>query len=323
MRVPGWTQNHPVPSDLYRFADSTNDRIVFKVNGKEFKPSKASGYAILDRRWKKGDVVEIELPMAVRRVLANPDLHDDNNHVSLQRGPIVFCLEGVDTKDKRVTDLVLADNSGFETEFRPDLLNGVETVSGIATPVKRTLNGGVTSEEPENFLAIPYYAWAHRGKSEMTVWVARERDAAQPAPAPTLAFNSKVSASDNRNAEAVNDQLLPKNSIDESVPFMHWWPKKGTVEWVQYDFLDSTIVSKSEIYWFDDTGVGECRLPKSCRILYLDGGEWKPVETTVPYVAEKDKNNSVQFKPVKTIALRLEVQLVLDYSAGLYEWSVE
>jgi DUF1680 family protein len=323
LRVPGWTQNQPVPSDLYYFADSVANKSIFKVNGHEVAPQVVAGFADIDREWRKGDVIELEFPMQVRRVMANPSLLDDKDHVSLQRGPIVFCLEGVDTKDKRVTNLILADNSVLKTEFQPNLLNGVQTISGTATPVQRTLEGGVVLGNPEEFLAVPYYAWAHRGRSEMTVWVARENDAAQPAPAPTLAYTSKASASDKRNAEAINDQLLPKNSNDQSIPYLHWWPIKGTSEWVQYDFPKSTTISRSEVYWFDDTGTGECRLPKSWRLLYLDDGKWKLVENSVPYSIGKDTINTIQFKSVTTTALKLEVQLIPDYSAGIYEWSVE
>ena len=158
----------------------------------------------------------------------------------------------------------------------------------------------------------------------MTVWVARDRDAAQPAPAPTLAFASKVTASDKRDAEAVNDQLLPKSSNDETIPYLHWWPRKGTTEWVQYDFPKATVVSNSDVYWFDDTGTGECRVPKTWRLLYLDTtGKWKPVANKAAYGIAKDTDNKIQFDSITTTAMRLEVQLVPEFSAGIYEWSVE
>jgi hypothetical protein len=324
IRMPGWESNQPMPSDLYKFIDTSNVMCSIKVNGEGFLPKMDRGFAVIDRDWKQGDEVEVDFPMPVRRVAADARLLEDQDHVSLQRGPLVFCLEGVDAKNHRVTNLILADNSPLKTEFRRDLLNGVQTISGMATPVQRTLDGGVITEKTAEFLAIPYYAWAHRGRSEMTVWAARDKDAAQPAPAPTLAFTSKVTASDKRNAEAVNDQLLPKSSSDESIPYLHWWPRKGTTEWVQYDLPKATVLSTSELYWFDDTGTGECRLPKSWRLLYLDAtGEWKPVTNRVPYSSSKDMNNKVEFDPVNTTAIRLEVQLVPEFSAGIYEWSVE
>ena len=77
------------------------------------------------------------------------------------------------------------------------------------------------------------------------------------------------------------------------------------------------------MYWFDDTGIGECRLPKSWRALYKDGETWKQVDSSAPYGVEKDKFCGVSFKPVRTTAMRLEVQLISDFSAGMYEWKVE
>jgi DUF1680 family protein len=323
IRIPGWAQNRPVPSELYRYLDHTVEKVTLNVNGQPFSFSVEKGYATVRRAWKKGDVVDIGFPMPVRRVVANEKLQDDKGRVALERGPILFCAEWPDNKDGNVTNLVLSDKAPLTTEFRKDLLNGVQLVKSSAIPVRRTLEKTVVSDPPQEFTAIPYYAWAHRGLGQMIVWPAREVSAARPLPAPTIAFTSKVTASDKRRADAINDQLEPMNSIDHTIPFLHWWPRKGTTEWVQYDFKNEESVSHTEVYWFDDSGVGECRLPKSWRVLYKDGDAWKPVENTVPYVIEKDKFCTLSFKPVRTTALRLEVQLIPDFSAGLYEWKVE
>ena len=323
VRMPGWAQNRPVPSDLYRYQDKTDKRTAIKVNGKLINYKVEKNYATIRRDWTSGDVIEIEFPMEVRRVVANTKLLDDQGRVALERGPIVFCLEGVDNKDKRVVNLVIPDDTKFTTEFRGDLLNGVQVVRGTAVPAKRMLDGSVVTGEEQEFLAIPYYAWAHRDRCEMTVWPARDAKHARALPAPTIAFTSTATASENRNAEPINDQLEPNNSIDHSIPFLHWWPRKGTTEWVQYLFRKAETVAKVEVYWFDDTGIGECRLPKSWRLLFKDGDEWKPVENAVPYQVQKDRYNVVTFKPVTTSGLRLEVQLISDFSAGMYEWKVE
>lgn len=81
-------------------------------------------------------------------------------------------------------------------------------------------------------------------------------------------------------------------------------------------------ISGAKVYWFDDTGRGECRLPASWRIEYLDRGEWKPVKAVGPYPAAKDKWCAVRFDPVKTAALRLRVQLPEKFAAGVHEWKV-
>ncbi|MCX6133763.1 MAG: glycoside hydrolase family 127 protein [Ignavibacteriales bacterium] len=322
-RMPGWAQNRPVPSDLYRYTDQSNAPITLKVNGQAIAYSAANGYAIVKRMWKKGDVVEINFPMPVRRVAAHDKLLENTGRVALERGPVLFCAEWPDNKDGNVTNLVLSEKTPLTTEFRKDLLNGVQLVKAVSVPVRRTLERTVVSDPPQEFTAIPYYAWAHRGLGQMIVWLARDASAARPLPAPTIAYTSKVTASDKRRADAINDQLEPQNSIDHSIPFLHWWPRKGTAEWVQYDFNKEQTVSRIEVYWFDDTGIGECRLPKSWRALYKDGDTWKPVDSSAPYIVEKDKFCVVSFKPVRTTAVRLEVQSIPDFSAGMYEWKVE
>ena len=323
VRIPGWAQNRPIPSDLYRYQDKTEKKASIKVNGKLITYNVERNYAAIRRSWSKGDVIELEFPLDVRRVVANAKLLDDQGRVALERGPIVYCLEGADNKDNRVVNLVIPDDAMLTIEFRSDLLGGVQVVRGTAFPAKRTLDGNIETGEKQEFLAIPYYAWAHRDRSEMTVWPARDAEHARPLPAPTIAYTSKATASEKSNAEAISDQLEPKNSNDHSIPVLHWWPRKGTTEWVQYDFKKAETVSKVEVYWFDDTGIGECRLPKTWRVLYKDGDQWKSVDNTVPYEVEKDRYNVAAFKPVVTNGLRLEIQLVPDYSAGMYEWKVE
>ena len=323
VRIPGWAQNRPVPSDLYRYLDKNNEQVSIKVNGVTIAWTMDRGFAVLSRTWKKGDVVELNLPMPVRRVVANEKLLDDRGRVAFERGPIVFCAEWPDNKNGNVINLVVPDNAPLHTQFRKDLLDGVQIVQTSAIPVRRTLEKGVVTDPLQDFTAIPYYAWANRGMGQMIVWPAREVSAARPLPAPTIAYLSTVTASDKRRADAVNDQFEPQNSNDHTIPYLHWWPRKGTTEWVQYDFKKEESVSRTEVYWFDDTGDGECRLPKSWRVLYKAGDEWKPVENLVPYEIEKDRYCTARFTPVKTTALRVEVQLVPDFSAGMYEWKVE
>jgi hypothetical protein len=107
------------------------------------------------------------------------------------------------------------------------------------------------------------------------------------------------------------------------MPRFTWWPNKGTAEWVQYDFEKPKRISGSAVYFFDDTGGGGCRIPKSWRLLYKDGNNWKELSNAGSYGVEKDKFNSVTFKPVQTSALRLEVQLQQDFSGGILEWRVD
>jgi hypothetical protein len=256
-------------------------------------------------------------------VVARQEVEDDRGKFALERGPIVYCLEGQDNQDGHVLSLVVPDDSKFRTAFQSDILGGVHTITGSSITARRDIEGGIVVGRSHEFTAIPYYAWAHRGASEMAVWLAREVDAAKPLPAPTLAFRAKLTASGGQGLEALTDQLPPKSSNDHSVPYFHWWPKKGTVEWLQFDFGKSEKVSHASIYWFDDTGTGECRVPKSWKLLYRMGSEWKRVQNVSGDGLKKDQVNIVSFTGVETDALRLEIHLQEEFSAGLYEWGVK
>ncbi|MDW8368055.1 MAG: hypothetical protein RMK49_19610, partial [Abditibacteriales bacterium] len=81
-------------------------------------------------------------------------------------------------------------------------------------------------------------------------------------------------------------------------------------------------VAGVRVYWFDDTGRGECRLPAAWRVMYLDGGAWKPVAAQGTYDVQLDRWCEVRFAPVTTTALRLIVQMQKGWAAGVHEWKV-
>jgi len=323
VRIPGWAEDEAIPGNLYSFLQQTKERASIQINGKPLDGNapKQNGYVMIQRSWNKGDVVELNLPMPVRRVMSRSEVKDNLGRVALQRGPLVYCVEWPDVKDGHVVNLVLHDDEKLAAERLPNLLGGVTVILGSARGLK-CAGGAAITEETVNFTAIPYYAWAHRGKGEMAVWLARSPSAARPIPCPTVASTSKVAASGGE-PKAVNDQREPSSSIDHTNRFLHWWPRKGTAEWVQYDFTTPTRISVVEVYWFDDTGIGECRLPKSWSLLYRDGAEWKPVKNPSTYGVEKDRYNRTTFDAITTDGLRLVVQLPDGFSTGIHEWKVE
>jgi len=160
----------------------------------------------------------------------------------------------------------------------------------------------------------------------MMVWLPTKFELVSPLPKPTIASRSTVTASHCWHldtVEALHDQLEPKNSQDHSIPRFTWWPRQGTTEWVQYDFDQATEVSSAEVYWFDDTGRGGCRIPQSWRILYRQGNQWKPVDPVNSYTEKKDTYNKVAFPSVSTSALRLEAKLQKKFSGGILEWRMQ
>jgi DUF1680 family protein len=164
IRIPGWAVEKPIPSDLYRYLIESPEEIMLKLNGDliDFKMKK--GFAVIERNWSKGDVIELNIPIPVRRVLAHENVKDNLNKVALIRGPITYCAEWVDN-DKNILDMVIPDDAELQTEHQKDLLNGITVIKGNVLD---------KSGEKRKLVAIPYYAWSHRGTGEMAVWLPRK-----------------------------------------------------------------------------------------------------------------------------------------------------
>ncbi len=325
LRIPGWARGEAVPSTLYRFTDGAAPSATCRLNGEDVPLEVEGGYLRLRRAWKSGDRVTLSLPMPVRRIVAHEAVEADRGRVALQRGPVLFCVEWPDVERGRVRSLLLPDEAALTTEFESDLLDGVQVIRGEGVIYRKDESGALHLEGGAAFTAIPYYAWAHRGQGEMQVWLAREESAVVPVGLPTMASTAKVTASFHPNSSpgAANDLLEPGSSGDHDVPFFHWWPHKGTQEWIEYDFGEPQEVSTVEVYWFDDTGRGQCRVPASWKVLYLVDDEWKPVWTEEPYGVELDRFNRVVFETVHTARLRLEIQSQEGWAGGIHEWRVK
>ncbi len=164
VRIPGWAQDRPVPSALYHYAGAPQGAFTLRVDGKPAGAKLVKGYAVIARTWSPGDVIALDLPMPVRRVLADDRVADDRGKVALERGPLVYCAEAADNGGSAL-DIAVPDGAGFTVERRPDLLAGVSVLRAAAA----TRDG-----RPRQLIAIPYYAWSNRGPGEMAVWFARK-----------------------------------------------------------------------------------------------------------------------------------------------------
>ncbi len=323
IRVPGWVRGQVVPSDLYRYGDGKRLGYGVKVNGRPVEGELQDGYFTIGRRWKKGDKVEVHFDMEPRVVEAHAKVEADRGRVAVERGPLVYCAEWPDN-DFDITSVLVNRRPQFETVEKPDMLCGLTEIKAGAQALGYDAGGRLTASDVELTL-IPYYAWAHRGAGNMMVWLPREVSAASPSMPATLASGSRVDASHRTAAlSAVDDRLVPADGNDRSVACYHWWPKKNSTEWIAYEFPEPSEVSSSTVYWFDDGPWGGCRVPRSWKLYYKDGqGGWKPVSAAGAYGTEKGAPNTVEFAPVRTTAMKLEVVLPKDNSAGVFEWEVE
>nr|WP_320038884.1 glycoside hydrolase family 127 protein [uncultured Bacteroides sp.] len=323
IRVPGWVQGSVVPGNLYSYTDKKTLGYTVKVNGKVVESNIEKGYFTIPRTWKKGDVVEVHFDMEVRTVKANQQVEADRGKISVERGPLVYCAEWPDN-DFSIQSVIMNKKPVFTVEKKSDLLYGIDMIQTDAQALNYDDKGKLIAKDVKLNL-IPYYAWAHRGSGDMAVWLPIDLNATRPAMPPTIASESKVSASHNvKSISAINDRLLPKDGNDKSVPYYHWWPKEGSTEWIAYDFGGEKTVSRSSVFWYDDAPWGGCRVPKSWKLYYKNSaGEWSPVENSSAYGIEKGISNEVIFKPVTTKELKLEINLPGKNSAGIFEWEVE
>jgi DUF1680 family protein len=343
VRIPGWARGEAMPGGLYRFMDPSDPGFKLAVNGEAATFTLDKGFARIERTWAKGDMVELELPMTVRKVLADDRVADDRGMVALQRGPLVFCAESIDNGGE-VFNLLVPDDADFDFSLRQDVLGGMGMISGPIIALSRGKDQVSVERREQDFHAIPYYAFGNRGSGEMAVWLARDASHVELPPVPTIASTSRPTSScgDGTFAEnypdhklptiarrfypsaqdgsgdirAIFDQIVPVNSEDGSSYYLRLRPQAGDQAWVQYDFPKATSVSSVDVYWKDDKQY--CPAPSAWRLVYKDGDAWKPVETSDAYGVEKDKFNTIRFEPVTTRALRLEIQLQpKTYTQGL------
>jgi DUF1680 family protein len=325
VRIPGWARNEAVPGDLYRFVDTSVALARIRINGEEINFDTQKGFAVLNRKWERGDSIEVSLPIPVRKVIANEKVAEDRNKFILQRGPAVYCAEDKDQEEKSVLHFIADQTQEFKTGPVTDISRGLPVIGFTATDILRNIDGSLTiADKSREIIAIPYHLWANRGPGEMIMWIPFVKEAAIPFPAPTIAYLSRKSSSGAKeDLNLISDQYDPKNSNDHSGGYIHWWPQKDTTVWIQYDFQKPETVSECSVYWFDDGPDGGCRIPAGWRVLYKQGSDWKPVKELLDYTTTKDTYDKVKFESVRTSALRLEVQLQKEFSGGVHEWVVK
>jgi hypothetical protein len=339
LRIPGWCSHASI-----------------EINGQSVPGNpKALTYAVFERTWKAGDRVRIRFPMSLSI------RHWEKNHqsMSIDYGPLTFSLKigerwvrygGTDqwpewevfptsswnyglvlngANPAKSFELVKKGDPLPSQPFAPEsapieLRAKARKISAWSQDrtglIGKLQASPVKSDEPvETVTLIPMGAARLRISSFPVIGSGQDaREWTQTKAIPVSASHCFESDT----VEALIDGLEPKNSNDHSIPRFTWWDHRGTREWVQYDFGAPRPVSSVQVYWFDDTGAGSCRVPQSWQLLYRQGERWLPVEGATPYGTKTDTYNRVTFNPVTTTGLRLRVQLQPDFSGGILEWRV-
>lgn len=318
VRVPGWATNKAVPSDLYQFAGQSSAPVEFTVNGKKTTPQIVNGYAIFAKSWKKGDKIEVNLPMDIRKIVANEKVDADKGKIAYQRGPLVYCFEDKDNQDGWLFDTYIEPDSKPDETYENGFLGGIETffIRGYK----------VTNESKEEVMlkAIPYYAWNNRGAANMVVWMPSAKDFVYSKTNQYKEINA-IALSSEGPASGLNDGFDPKNSADIDKLFFNWYNHRAKEFWVEYNFEKAISISKSMVYWLKiDHYEGNYRAPKSWTLSYKEkNGKWKNVETIDSFGVEMDKYNTVTFKPVTTTSIRMNIEFQPKESCGILEWKVK
>ncbi len=170
LRVPGWAQGQTSTNDLYDLSDFGSAIIYLKVNGKDEAVRMENGYMIINREWKKGDIVMYEFPMQTNKVIAREELKQDKGRIAIQRGPIVYCIEGADNNGK-AWNVIIPQDTKFETIDYKVLDESVKALTAEVPVITVGEDGLSLKTEKRKIIAIPYYTWANRGKNEMQVWL--------------------------------------------------------------------------------------------------------------------------------------------------------
>ncbi len=185
IRIPGWALNEAIPGNLYRFYDQNDKSYSISLNGETIEAEFENGYAEIKRKWEKGDRINIDLPMPVRKVIADERIKEDAGKMAIQRGPVIYCAEWPDNNTGNVRNLVIEKETPVKSEFIPSLLEGTQVIRTTGFQTKRRLDGTIEKVSDEPVTLIPYALWNNRGPGQMMIWFPVSTENANPLPAPT------------------------------------------------------------------------------------------------------------------------------------------
>jgi len=169
-RIPGWSKGIPAPGELYAFSDNNPEKLVMSINNVEVSFTEEDGYAVVEREWRNNDFIEYKIPMSIKKVVARNELKYNNERMALQRGPLVYCIEGADNNNKTWNILSPADANFKAEDFN---ILDEKIVSLVADlPVIEIANDQLSAKTTnQKVRAIPYYTWCNRGSNAMQIWL--------------------------------------------------------------------------------------------------------------------------------------------------------
>ncbi len=182
LRIPGWVEAEVVPGGLYSKVDRgtlSGSELSLRVNGEEVPVRVENGYAVITRKWNKGDRVEMEMEMQPFLIKADDRVESNTGKWAFQRGPLVYAFEGIDQPDERVLHMMIDEEASIESYYDEEMFGGIKVLTAKGHLLKES-SDGILSLTDLDLKAIPYYLWANRGSSYMRVWMPHTVEAASP-----------------------------------------------------------------------------------------------------------------------------------------------
>ena len=299
LRIPTWAGNQFVPGKLYKYLYPSPKTWKLSVNGKRVFPNTKLGFATLDREWKKGDKVLLELPMPLRLNRCDERVKENHQRLAFTRGPFVLCAEET-------------DNDGATQRFYLDPEPTVQkaSFSKVSLPagsfLRATTRSNAITEsgdsEKRNLSLVPYYAWNNRKPGSMTIWFPTESKLAvfDPHKLPKESVFSRIEASYTSELDtvsAIGDGKEPRWSSGKDVPRWTSRPQLGKKQWVEGTFSKPRKVRSIGVYWMQDQQ--DVKFPKEWFMEVRDGNTWKPFEL---YVTDRYDNRANQYNVVHPAA---------------------
>lgn len=330
MRIPTWVGSQFVPGKLYSYVDNNskawelyiNDKKVGNLSFKKGEVSLDKGFVSISREWKKGDKVELKLPMPVRYSHAINEVKADNGRVAISRGPLVYCAEGVDnTEDVNRYYLTKVSTDAKVQRDDRGILKGIDLIKNVSADYI-DVKGNI---HQASLNLIPYYAWNNRGVSTMNIWFAENEKKVRESVAilPVAIKDIKATyTNEGENVFSIVDGKHPKNSKDTEVYRWTSWNKKGEKQSIDFTFEKPTDIKAFSVYWYDDNG--GVRLPDVWNLEYKDdSGSWKPfpLYSTDSYSLLKDQFNLVHSDGDSFVveSIRLNVTPKADSAVGVLQ----
>lgn len=331
MRVPTWTADRFAPGKLYKYATNEEQAVRVLVNKSPVDTTAKNGFVTIDREWKAGDCVRLELSMQVRFSTCREEVEANRGRVAVTRGPLVYCVESADNAAHTSTYMIPPSSLDAKADVAQLAIEGHTTYVVIVNAERLNEDGDL---EAASLRLVPYYAWNNRGVGSMAVWLPDNVETLR-AGALVVDDNAKRFASAKAShtfagdtTTALIDGLLPSHSFDTSIPRWTSWPKRGKPQTVEFELAELTPLRTVEVYWYDDRG--GVQTPDRWELEVSDddieaAGDWRPFSlyNTDAYGVEPNQFNVVHpAEPLTAKRLRLRVWPKADAAAGILEFVV-